>query len=171
MPCAPAVPAAQIMSQTQNEGQNLILEEVKNETLLKLGCRRHPPCTSNLGAYQCRTAGHPGCSTSLLPLCPSRCPPGSRHKACRSTAGAEQQQDECQGCRGRTTLQEGTNCSQHSAIPSKRQEPAQYLCKYLLLLVKTLNSYISFSISFTCLETQTAKTISRLTSSSVAMLL
>lgn len=74
-PCAPAVPAAQIISQTQNKGQNLILEELENETQLKLDCRRHPSCTSNLGAYQCHTAAHPGCSTSLFALCPNRCPP------------------------------------------------------------------------------------------------
>lgn len=46
---ARAAAAAQILSQTQSEGQNLILEETR---LLKRGCKRQPSCTSNPGTHQ-----------------------------------------------------------------------------------------------------------------------
>lgn len=114
-------------------------------------------------------SGHPGCS-AVLPLSPSAptaAPPSPGTKLPALLLGAEQRQEECWGCGTGSTLQAGMNCSKHIVIPSKRQEPA-HLCKYLLLLVKTLDrvTFLPLFISFICLETQTAKIISRLTSSS-----
>lgn len=58
------VPAAQIPSQTENEGQNLILEEGKNKALKQLGWSNHPSCANSPGA-QHPPPGHPG---SALPF-------------------------------------------------------------------------------------------------------
>lgn len=92
----------------------------------------------------------PGCSAAPSPP-PHRSPgTGTKRPLC------------CWGLK----LRPGTKCSKHIATPSKRQEPA-HLCKYLLLLVKTLDrvTFLPLFISFICLETQTAKIIGGLTSS------
>lgn len=41
-----------MVSQTQNEGQNLTLENVKNEILLNWAVEDNPSCTNNPGAHQ-----------------------------------------------------------------------------------------------------------------------
>lgn len=135
---ARAAAAAQILSQTQSEGQNLILEETR---LLKRGCKRQPSCTSNPGTHQRCTLW----TTWLLcfpPALPQPLPPGLGTGLPPVLLGSSSSRRSAGGSGSGSTLQVGVNGSKHTVIPRKSQEPA-HLCQYLLLLVKTLDSHIS----------------------------